>query len=89
MKKPAASASEVLTIRVPRALNRKLALEARRQRRTRGELARALLSSALEDTHEPDPAAEARRQSRLVSRHASEQDALDFIASVADLRGWR
>jgi len=35
-----------------------------------------------------DPAAEARRQSRLASRRASEKDALQFLGDAADLRGW-
>lgn len=86
--KKGSSASAVLTIRVPQTLNRKLAQEARRQRRTRGETARALLAAALEDVKQEDPAVEARRQSRLASRQASERDTQVFIADIADLRGW-
>ena len=36
-----------------------------------------------------DPAREARRQSLLVSRRASELEAIDFIEHAADTRGWR
>ena len=86
MPKPAAS-TDVLTIRVPRAMSRRLASEARRQRRTRGEVARAILAAGL--GHEsPDPMAEARRQSLLVRRRASEREAIRFIADFADLKGW-
>jgi predicted transcriptional regulator len=88
MKKPSAAASTVLTIRVPAALDRRLAREARKLRRTRSETARALLESALADAPDDDPAAEARRQSRLASRRASEKEALVFLADAADLRGW-
>jgi len=34
-------------------------------------------------------AAEARRQSRLVSRHRSERDILAHIERAADLAGWK
>jgi hypothetical protein len=88
MKKASDSASAVLTIRVPQSLNRKLTQEARRQRRTRGETARALLASALEDVSVADLAEEARRQSRLASRHASEKEVLEFVLDAADVRGW-
>jgi hypothetical protein len=86
--KKGARASTVLTLRVPQSLNRKLTQEARRQRRTRGETARALLAAALEDVKQEDPAIEARRQSRLASAQASERDTQAFIAGIADLRGW-
>ena len=88
MKKAAANGSTVLTIRVPRALDHRLAREARKRRRTRSETARALLESALAGAPDEDPAEEARRQSRLASRQASEREALTFIADAADLRGW-
>lgn len=88
MKKGSGASSAVLTIRVPQSLDRKLTQEARRQRRTRGETARSLLASALRDVTDTDPAVEARRQSRLASKRASERDALDFIVDAADLRGW-
>ena len=79
--------SEVLTIRVPRELARRLAREARRQRRTRGAVARDILAAALAGLAE-DPAAEARRQSLLVRDRASEREALRFVIDAADLAGW-
>jgi hypothetical protein len=82
-------ASSVLTIRVPKALERKLAARARRQRQTRSQAARLLLEAALNDTPDDDPAVESRRQSRLASRRESEADTLDFISHAADLRGWK
>lgn len=88
MKKLSAGGSTVLTIRVSKALNRRLARQARRMRQTRSETARALLESALQGVLDEDPAAEARRQSRLASRCESEKEALAFIADAADLRGW-
>jgi hypothetical protein len=87
MPRKPGTASAVLTIRVPRALERKLAARARRHRQTRSEAARLLLEAALNDTPDEDPAAESRRLSRLVSRRDSETDALDFISHAADLRG--
>jgi predicted transcriptional regulator len=74
--------STVLTIRVPAALDRRLSREARRRRQTRSEVARAILETGL-GSNEPDLAAEARRQSLLVRRRASERDAIDFILNVA------
>ena len=89
MSKHADGGSTILTIRVPAALERKLAREARKRRRTRSETARVLLESALADA-EPwqDPVAEARRQSRLASERSSDKEVLAFIADAADLRGW-
>jgi predicted transcriptional regulator len=81
--------SSVLTIRVPAALERDLARLARRRRQTRSEVARELLEASVAGTRAPDPRVEARRQSRLVASHESEQDALEFIAHSADLRGWK
>ncbi len=81
--------SEVLTIRVPRDLGRRLAREARRQRRTRSDVARRLLDAALSSEPLADPDAEARRQSQLASERASEMDALEFVVDAADLRGWQ
>jgi predicted transcriptional regulator len=82
------SASEVLTIRVPRDLGRRLAREARRQRRTRSDVARTLLTRALESVPADDARTEAERQSRLASQQAAERDTLRFIVHAADLRGW-
>jgi len=79
--------SEVLTIRVPRDIARRLAREARRQRRTRSEVARAILASGLGEPAD-DPLAEARRQSTLVHDRESEREAIRFVVDTADLRGW-
>jgi predicted transcriptional regulator len=76
------------TIRVPRALDRKLGQEARRRRQTRSEVARTLLESALGGANDPDPAIEATRQSRLASARESDADVLEFITTAADLRRW-
>jgi hypothetical protein len=84
----AARATTVLTIRVPTALERRLASEARRRRRSRSALASQLLADAL-GGGEPDLATEARRQSLLVSRRSSEREALRFIRSAADTTGWK
>ena len=81
-------ASVVLTLRVPRDVARRLAREARRQRRTRSAVARDILTLGLSDVTTDDRASEARRQSRLVSRRDSERDTLRFIIDAADLRGW-
>jgi hypothetical protein len=83
-----AEPSEVLTIRVPRALGRRLSHEARKQRRTRSEVARDLIAAGLGDAPD-DPYAEARRQSLLVRERDSEQEALQFVLEHADLRGWK
>ena len=80
--------SAVLTIRVSKAVDRKLTREARRRGRTRSEIARTLLESALSASPDEDHVAEARRQSRLASSRESDKEALTFIAGVADLRGW-
>lgn len=81
--------STVLTLRVDSALKRSLAREARRRHTTKSELARELLAAGLSDERGgSDFAAEARRQSVLVSQSESERDALDFIEHAADTRGW-
>ena len=80
--------SSVLTIRVPRALERDLGRLARRRRQTRSEVARDLLEASLAGERARDPRLEARRQSSLVADHDSEQEALAFITDSADLRGW-
>ena len=86
MSRPATS-TEVITIRVSREVSRRLTQEARRQRRPRSAVARAILAEGLGDAS-PDPLAEAQRQSRLVRRRASERDAMRFIIDSADLKGW-
>jgi len=82
------SDSTVLTIRVPVALEKRIGREARRRRQTRSQIARAILEAGL-DTAGPDLAAEARRQSLLVSRRRSERDTGDFLIGVADTTGWK
>ena len=80
--------SAVLTIRVPAALEKRLAREARRRRLTRSEVARSALEAGLGDGAS-DFAAEARRQSLLVSKLPSEREVLRFIMEVADTTGWK
>jgi hypothetical protein len=90
MSKASSGASTVLAIRIRQHLSRQLARAARSSRRTRSETARAILEAALATGPAvEDPAIEARRQSRLASRHTSERDALRFVANAADLRGWK
>ena len=82
--------SRVVTLRVPAALDRRIASEARRQRRTKSDLAREALSTAFgEGVATDDPAREARRQSLLVSSRKSEREALGFVTAAADHRGWK
>jgi predicted transcriptional regulator len=80
-------ATEIVTIRVSRELARRLNAEARRQRRTRSDVARAALAQGLGQP-DVDPLAEARRQSLLVRNKASEREALRFVTDTADLKGW-
>lgn len=79
----------MLTIRVTPTMSRRLDREARRQRLTRSEAARAILETALEGQPGDDLATEARRQSELAGSSASEAEALEFISAVADTKGWR
>lgn len=81
--------SAVLTIRVPKTLDRHLTREARRRRQSRSAVARAILEERFGELAAPDDAAEARRQSLLVSRRKSERETLAFNARAGDLRGWR
>jgi len=85
----AAGPSTVLTIRVPRDVERRLAREARRQRRTRSEVARLILEASLLSARAPDPAVEARRQSKLAAAQAEEIEVLRFITDLADVKGWK
>ena len=80
--------SEVLTLRVPGDLARRLEAEAKRQRRSRSAVARTALAKGL-GAPEADPHAEARRQSRLVSKRTSEGESLRFVVDAADLAGWK
>ena len=83
------TSSAVVTLRVSRALDRAIAREARRRRRTRSALLREILERALAGGAVTDPAAEARRQSILASGRGSEHEALEFVERVADRTGWR
>ena len=80
---------DVLTIRVPREISRKLAREARRRRESRSAVARSILVQGLSDDSKVDPDIEARRQSLLVREHESEYEVLQFVSEVADLKGWK
>ena len=83
------STSAVVTIRVPAELDRRIAREARRRRRSKSALVRDALQSAFGAVAPADdPAREARRQSLLVSGRASEREALEFIEASADDGGW-
>ncbi len=88
MPKPTA-AGVVVSVRVSYELHRRLSTAARRRRHSRSEAAREILEAALMTGEAADPKKEAARQSRLASHRASERDALDFIVSAADLRGWK
>jgi hypothetical protein len=82
--------SHVLTLRVPSELDRRIAQEARRRRRTKSAVLRDVLQTAFgAGAPLEDPAREARRQSLLVSGRASEREALEFIDGAADDRDWR
>jgi len=82
--------STVLTLRVPLELDRRIEQEARRRRRTKSAILRDVLGVAFAGSRAAeDPAAEARRQSRLVSGRASEREALRFLERAADVRGWK
>ena len=88
MSKPEGSA--VVTLRVPRALDRRIEQEARRRRRTKSAVLREALQSAFGGgSPEDDLAREARRQSLLVGGRASEREALEFIEQTAEDQGWR
>jgi predicted DNA-binding protein len=80
--------STVLTIRVPVALEKRIAREARRRRQTRSEVAREILEAGL-GPGRPDVAAEARRQSLLANRQRSDRETLRFMMDLADTTGWR
>jgi hypothetical protein len=88
---PRSERSVVLTLRVPLALDRRVAHEARRRRRSKSAVLRDALQLAFGSgvAAADDPAREARRQSLLVSGRASERDTLAFIEGAADEDGWR
>jgi hypothetical protein len=85
----AGKTTAVLTIRIDAGLTRSLAREARRQRKTKSEVAREILVAGLGAEGGDLLAQEARRQSLLVSRRRSEKEALDFIELAANTRGWK
>ena len=78
----------ILTVRLTRDLERQLAREARRSRRSRSEVARAILEAHLAGPI-GDPDAEARRQSLLASAQDADRETLDFIEHSGDPRGWK
>jgi predicted transcriptional regulator len=80
--------SAVVTVRLTRELERRLAREARRSRRTRSEVARDILAAHL-SSPVVDPQAEARRQSLLASSQDADRDTLTFIEQAGDPRGWK
>jgi len=80
--------STVLTVRVPVALEKRLAREARRRRQTRSEIARNILEAGLGPTGS-ELEVEARRQSLLASRRRSDREMLRFMTAIADTTGWR
>ena len=75
----------ILTVRVPAAIDRRLAREARRLRRTRSQVARDILEAAL-GGETWDYLAEARRQSLLASRRPSEGEILRSLSRVRAAR---
>jgi len=80
--------SAILTVRLTPEIERKLAREARRSRRSRSEVARAILEAHLAAPI-ADPDAEARRQSLLASAQDADRETLDFIEHAGDPRGWK
>lgn len=83
------NSSAVLTIRVDPRLKAALDREAERRRTTKSDLVREYLVDGLTGGQtRADLEDEARRQSRLVSRHPSEGEVLDFLEQVTDRRGW-
>lgn len=80
--------SAVVTVRLTRELERRLAREARRTRRSRSEVARAILEAHLAGPA-VDPHEETRRQSLLASAQDADRETLDFIEHAGDPRGWK
>ena len=78
----------VLMVRVPAALEKRIAREARRRGQTRSEVARNILEAGL-GAGGADFASEARRQSLLATRRRSDRDVLRFMTAIADTTGWR
>lgn len=83
------SADSILSLRLPRSLDSSLERAARRKRTSKSALVRELLVAGLATGEKGDDLAEeARRQSLRASRHRSERETLEFVAAVADRRGW-
>lgn len=80
--------SSILTVRLTPEVERRLAREARRSRRSRSEVARAILEAHLAGPA-TDPDAEARRQSLLASAQDADRETLAFIEHAGDSRGWK
>lgn len=80
--------SAVVTVRLTRELERRLAREARRSRRSRSEVARAILEAHLAGPVD-DPRTEARRQSLLASTQDADRETLAFVEHAGDPRGWK
>lgn len=80
--------SAVVTVRLTRELERRLAREARRSRRSRSAVARDILEAHLAGSI-ADPHAEARRQSLLASGQNADRETLAFIEYAGDSRGWK
>jgi predicted transcriptional regulator len=78
----------VVTVRLTRELERRLAREARRSRRSRSAVARDILEAHLMAALD-DPRAEARRQSLLASAQDADRATLTFIEHAGDPRGWK
>ena len=78
-----------MTLRVPNEIGRLIEREARRRKRSKGIILREVIEAAFARGAPNAFAAEARRQSLLVSVRPSEEDSLRFVTSAADLRGWR
>ena len=73
-------------VRLDPELDRRLAVLAKQQGKTKSDLAREAIRRFL---MENDLAAEAQRQSLLVSKAGDEQAALDLIEDATDLEGWK
>jgi predicted transcriptional regulator len=78
----------LLTVRLTVDVERRLAREARRLRKSRSEVARAILEAALVGPV-VDPHAEARRQWSLASAQDADRNVLDFIQHAGNSREWR
>jgi metal-responsive CopG/Arc/MetJ family transcriptional regulator len=81
------TASEVLVVRLSKKTLGRLDRAAHKRGLKRSEFVRQVIESNVGDGG--DLAAEAQRQSLLVSRLESEKDANDFIARTMSTDGWR